>query len=516
MCRDQTYDTIHREKHRERHRKKQRKQEADMFEKNQEVTIKIEDITDQGQGVGRTDGFAVFVPDTLPGDTVKARLTKVKKRYAFGVKTELVEPSPDRIEKMCPYAGDCGGCTFAEYSYEAQLELKKKQVTDKLKRLGGLEDPKVSGIMRTDEPFAYRNKAVMPISTGGNIKRKGGVIENLGEPAVGFYRVRTHDVVDCEDCALQSGAAVAAAAAMREFMKQDNITAWDEKWEQGLMRSMTVKAASGTGEVMVIVRINGKGIPNVEKLIGMMDEYIAEAGFYLESFYVDNDKDLLLVAGSKVIREEIAGRAFEISPRSFYQVNPQMMEKLYDKVREYAALDGEGVLLDLYCGVGSIGLWCAEDAGYIVGIEREHQAVLDANRNAVINGIVNARYIEGAAEDVMHTAVFGAVCENGVSENERKGSVRIDEELAAMIRDADVAVIDPPRAGCDAKMIEALVSLAPERIVYVSCDPATLARDIKALCEGGYSFDEATAADMFPWTKHCEVVVSMSRVGSKQ
>ena len=467
-----------------------------MFEKDQEVTIKIEDMTDQSQGIGRAGGFAVFVPGTLPGDVVKARLTKVKKRYAFGVMTEMLEASPDRIEKVCAYSGDCGGCAYSEYGYEAQLELKGRQVRDKLTRLAGIEDPRVNDTIGMDDPFRYRNKAVMPISTGGNIKRKGGIIENLGEPAVGFNRMRTHDVVDCADCVIQNPAAMAAAEAMRRFMREDNITAWDEKWQQGLMRGMTVKTAAGTGEVMVIVRINGKGIPNVEKLIEMLDDSISEAGYYFESFYVDNDKDLLQVAGSRVIREEIgggAGLAFEISPRSFYQVNPVMMEVMYDKVREYAALESGDVLLDLYCGVGSIGLWCARDAGYIIGIEREHQAVIDANRNAVINGIVNARYIEGAAEEVMAEGPE-------------------DEELKEKMALAKVAVVDPPRAGCGRKMIDALTELGPERIVYVSCDPATMARDIKALREGGYEFREVSPIDMFPWTRHCECVVLMSRV----
>ena len=490
-----------------------------MYEKNQVIDIEIVDMSDQAQGIGKAkeagveageaagkakeagleagkaDGFTVFVPGTLPGDKVRCRLTKVKKRYAFGVVEEMIEPSEDRIEKVCPYAGDCGGCAYAEYDIEAQRALKTKQIRDKLVRLAGIEEPVIRPMLAGEDLFAYRNKAVMPISTGGNIKRKGGVIENLGEPAVGFNRVRTHDVVDCETCMLQSPAAMAAAAAMREFMTEDNITAWDEKWKQGLMRQMTVKTARGTGEVMVICRINGKGIPNVEKLIGMMDDSIAEAGFYFESFYIDNDKDLKLVAGRNVITEQIGGITFEISPRSFYQVNPEMMAKLYDKVREYAALDGDGVLLDLYCGVGSIGLWCAAEAGYIIGIEREHQAVLDANRNAVINGIVNARYIEGAAEEVMQKVV----------------SEEADSDLTEMIRNAEVAVIDPPRAGCDSRMIEALAQLAPERIVYVSCDPATMARDIKSLCEKGYEFAEATPADMFPWTRHVETVVLLSR-----
>ena len=473
-----------------------------MFEKNQELTLRIEDITDQGQGIGKVDGFAVFVPNTLPGDLVDVILTKVKKRYAFGTVTGMKELSADRIESVCAYSEDCGGCVFSEYDYGAQLALKQKQVTDKLQRLAGIEEPPVKDIIGADDPFRYRNKAVLQIS----------VDEISGEPSVGFFRVRTHDIVDCADCVIQRETVSAAAEAMRGFLRQRGKQRGKDH-KNCEIRSMTVRTAPGTGDVMVTVSIKGKEIPDVEELVMMLDESIAETGYYLESFYVENDKYVMPVAGRNVIEEKIGDLKFEISPLSFYQVNPAMMVKLYDKVREYAALKEDDVLLDAYCGVGSIGLWCAEDAGYIVGIEREHQAILDANRNAVINGIVNARYIEGAAEDVMSSVAAMRECA-GFEERQDDNIVsgyRIDEELAGKIRNTNVAVIDPPRAGCDQKMIDALCLLAPKRIVYVSCDPATLARDIKALREGGYEIVEATPVDMFPWTKHVETVVLMSR-----
>lgn len=483
-----------------------------MFEKGQLIEFEITDISDRGQGIGKADGITVFVNGGVIGDVVQAEITKVKKRFCFGKVVEVKEPSKHRIEPICDYAGDCGGCVFAQTDYEAQLSVKEKHVYDSLTRIGGLTNPVVEKIERMPEDFefGYRNKATMPISTGGNIKRKGGIIENLDSPKIGFYRSRSHEVVDCTDCALQSPAAMAAAEATRQFMDEDNITAWDEKWQQGLMRHMIVRTAFATDEVMVTYVINGKGIPNVEKLIGMLDEAIYEAGYSLESVNISTKKDknvageiygqeIKNIAGKPVITDYIGDVKFEVSPRSFYQVNPYMTEKLYDTVREYAGLtDGENIL-DLYCGVGSIGLYCADKAGFILGVESVKEAVIDANRNAVINGIVNARYICGKAEEELPKLLAG------------EG----DEQLVNAAKNADVVILDPPRAGCDERLLDAVAELAPERIVYVSCDPATLARDIKLLTEKGFKFVKAKPHDMFGWTGHVETVVLMSKAEGK-
>ena len=479
-----------------------------MFEKGQICEIEIIDISDQGQGIGRAEGMAVFVQNAVVGDVVKVQLTKVKKNYAFAKLLEVVKPSEHRIEPLCQdgFPQGCGGCSLARLDYEGQLELKEKQVRDKLTRLGGLEDPVVCDIIGMDEPFYYRNKAQFPISTGGIITRKGGIVENLGEPAVGFYKPRSHEVVNCYDCMLQSPAAMAAADALRQFMEEDNITAWDERWEKGLMRHLIVKTAFSTGEVMVVLVINGKGIPNAAKLIEMLDDAIYEAGFSLESVVLNVNKkktseimgdECIPIAGKQTINEVVGDLTFEISPMSFYQVNPVQMEKLYDKALEYAALTGTETVLDLYCGIGTIGLYCAKDAGKIVGIEVVKNAVLDANRNAVINGIVNARYICGKAEEEMPRLL------------------RVDDpsdEIANAVKSADVVILDPPRAGCRPELLDAVVEVAPDRIVYISCDPATLARDIKTLGEKGYQFVEATPVDMFPWSGHCEVVSLIVKV----
>ncbi len=481
-----------------------------MFEKGQLCKVEITDMSDQGQGIGKADGMAVFVPGAVVGDVALVRLTKVKKNYAFASLEEVESFSPHRIEPLCKEGAPkgCGGCSLAKLDYEGQLELKEKQVRDKLCRLGGLADPKVAHIIGMEEPFYYRNKVQLPISTGGIITRKGGIVENLGEPAIGFYKPRSHEVVDCTSCMLQSPAAMAAADALRRFMAEDNITAWDERWEKGLLRHLIVKTAFGTGEVMVILVINGKGIPNGQKLVEMLDdavyEAVYEAGFSLESVILNINKkksseimgeECIPLAGKRTILEQVGGLSFEISPLSFYQVNPVQMEKLYDKALEYAGLTGKETVLDLYCGVGSIGLYCAGQAKEVLGIESVHNAVLDANRNAVINGIVNARFVCGKAEEELPRLLRSDDAESAE---------------ARAVKSADVVILDPPRAGCRQELLDAVAEAAPERIVYVSCDPATLARDVKLLGLLGYDFVEATPVDMFPWTGCVETVCLLS------
>ncbi len=544
------------------------------MEKGQIVELTIEDMSAEGRGIGKIyddeRGFAVFVQDTVVGDRAKVELTKVKKNYAFGRVSEMLVLSQDRQESFCPHSGLCGGCVYSQLSYEAQLALKEKQVREKLVRLGGLTDPVIMPIIGmggedvNEVPFRYRNKASMPVSTGGLITQKGGIVKPVHEPRVGFYRPKSHDVVDCEDCLLQSEPAMAAAAALRKFMEEDHITSYDPRWKKGLMRHMIVRTAAGTGEVMVILVINGKAIPNAPKLVEMLDEAIynvpvyedgplAGVEFNLESVIVNINKsknlegqilgeECITIAGKPTITEEVGGLSFEISPLSFYQVNREQMVRLYEKALEYASLKGDETVLDLYCGVGTIGLFAAAEMnrrtaelnaaaasgqvvenaasgqaaaaalsgttapgqaaadkspGRVIGIESVKGAVLDANRNATINGIVNARYVCGKAEEELPKMV------------DPKSELK-DESLR--VTHADVVILDPPRAGCEQPLLEAVVKAAPERIVYVSCDPATLARDIKWLGEHGYEFKEATPCDMFPWTGHVECVVLLSKV----
>ncbi len=469
-----------------------------MFEKGQKVNLEIIDISNEGKGIGKVDGLAVFVEGTVVGDKVEAELTKIKKNYAFAKLISIVESSKNRIEAFCSHYSECGGCIYGTTEYNLQKQIKEKQIKDRLVRIGGIPEPTLKSIVSMEEPFYYRNKAVFQISTGGNIMRKGGVIENIGEPSVGFYKRKSNLVVNCNECFLHLPPAVVAARAMRQFMIEDNITAWDSKWEQGLMKSMTIKTASCTREVMVILDINGKGIPNGNKLIDMLDSAIYESGYFLESVYLDMGKELKVLAGKKVIKERLGNLEFEISPNSFYQVNPEIAVKLFDTVKRYAGLTGKEKVLDLYCGVGSIGLWCAENVGYIVGIESVKEAVLDANRNASINGIVNARYICGKAEEELPKLL------------ENQG----DEDLVKVVKEADVVILDPPRAGCHDELLNAVVEVSPQKIVYVSCDPSTLARDIKALEDRGYQFVEGTPFDMFPWTGHVEAIVLLQKKNS--
>lgn len=567
------------------------------------VEIKIDDMSGEGQGIGKADGFVVFVPGAVVGDTVTAELTKVKKRYGFSRLVELVQPSVHRNGASdCPYLEEgCGGCPYGRLNYDAQLGLKERQVTEKLRRLAGVEEPLVRPIIGMEDDdnggsgaFRYRDKAQFPVSTGGVITRKGGVVENLGEPAVGFFRAKSHDVVDCGDCLIQSLPAMAAADALRRFMAEDNITAWDPKWEKGLMRRLIVRTGFATGEVMVILVINGNGVPNAQKLVEMMDDAIYDTGYSLESVVVSvkkgkekDDHDIMgdrnmVIAGKPVINDRLGDLEFEISPASFYQVNPVQMKRLYDKVREYCGfgvaggadngIDGgiddgcvvedaacekecvrtgsdehmrdrgadgfsvgsgcpdkdrmdseKPVVLDIYCGVGTVGLYCADSAEMVVGIESVKDAVVDANRNAVINGIVNARYICGRAEEVLPACVAAGFdggpdeeaddLTDGKAKNAGKGGLPegVDQELAETVKRADIAILDPPRAGCRPELLQAVAEVSVGRIVYVSCDPATLARDIKLLGEMGYEFVEATPVDMFPHTGHVETVVLMSR-----
>ena len=555
------------------------------MEKGNLVEVRIEDMSGEGQGIGKTaDGFVVFVPGAVAGDVVRAELTKVKKSYGFARLLDVLEESPDRTDEFdCEFfENGCGGCQFGRLRYGAQLALKESQVRSRLERIACLQDPVIRPIIGMDDedndgsgPYRYRNKAQFPVSTGGIITRKGGIVENLGDPAVGFFRAKSHEVVDCGDCYLQSLPAMAAADALRRFMEEDHITAWDPKWEKGLIRHLIVKTGFYTGEVMVVIVINGNGIPNVQKLVEMLDDAIYDVGYSLESVVVNikkgeagagggagagaggkkrgsrsgggskaarrpkagagpdimGDKNVV-VAGKPVIIDRVGGLEFEISPMSFYQVNPVQMKRLYDKVREYCGFDTDAgqqdnedkpVVLDLYCGIGTIGLYCADAAKAVVGIESVKEAVIDANRNAVINNIVNVRYICGKAEEILPQYMKAAQSiessenvdsaertENTVNADGADNPGRIDPELAVLIHSAEIAILDPPRAGCRPELLEAVANSGVDRIVYISCDAATLARDIKLLGDLGYRFIEATPVDMFPWTGHVESIVLLS------
>ena len=469
------------------------------MEKGQIAELTIQDISTEGQGIGRTeDGVVVFAEGALPGDTVRVELIKVKKNYATGRIVEVLHASEYRREEAwCPYQEACGGCPFGALEYSKQLELKEQQVRSRLERIGGVE-VKMQPIVGADSEERYRNKAVMKVSTGGLMTRKGGIQEPVHEPRIGFSPARSHEVTDCPDCRLQIDTAMAAAEATRQFMEEDHICSYDDRWDKGLMRQMTVRTAFGTGEVMVIYDIHGKGIPNAAKLVEYLDDAVYEAGGSLESVVIRNDKKTETLAGKDTITDVVVIEdrtlEFEISANSFYQVNHDQMEKLYSIVRSHCAAvcakkGAEPMVLDLYCGTGTIGLCIADMASHVHGIEVVKDAVLDANRNATINGVVNATFTCGKAEELIPQWV--------VEENEAAN--------------ADIAILDPPRAGCRPELLQAIADAAIPNVIYVSCDPATLARDVKILHEAGYELIEATPVDMFPNSRHIECVVLLSR-----
>ena len=475
------------------------------MEKNQIIELKIDDMLDDGRAFGRYEGCAVFVSGgAVPGDTVRASVSKAKKSSAEAALLEVTEASPDRIAPECPYAGKCGGCAMQELSYEAQKRIKTAQVKAKLQRLGGIDEPEVKEMIGAERLKYYRNKAVFAVGPHGE---------------VGFLKGKSHFVMDIDDCMLQSDAAMVCADALRAFLKASGVKC---------ISQLTVKTAFGTGEVMAVLESGSKDITQIEKLVEMMDDAVyslnedGEETFSLESFAIIHKGKCHIIAGKPTINEEVLtsdGRSltFEISPQSFYQVNPEQMEKLYDKAAEYAGLKGGETVLDLYCGAGTIGLWLLEELRKrdveafsqtrVIGIESVKPAVLDANRNSVINGVVNTRYICGKAEEELPGMMgLGKLYKwNEVNE-------RVEREPEIKLEHADVAVLDPPRAGCDEALLAAVVRAAPDRIVYVSCEPGTLARDIKYLTANGYEFIECTPVDQFPWTTHCEVTALLKRL----
>lgn len=471
-----------------------------MIEKGQWIEITITDMSNEGKGIGRVSGLAVFVDGSVVGDTVCAEITKVKKRYAFAKTVKVIDASDDRVEDGCAYSGSCGGCALRGLSYDAQLRLKQSQVSDKLKRIGELSDPIVKEITASPERDRYRNKTVFAVEKG---------------PSVGFHRRgSSSNVIDCADCFIQPEVSMAVADAVRRYIKEKNVSVYDEGTGKGLLRKVTVKIARGTGQVMVILTANGKELPLSDDLIMMLDDAVSSAasgenGFYLQSVVLNTNTNkninissnkYSVLAGTPTITDtvDIHGEmSFEILAPAFYQVNTEQMRALYAKTADYAALKGGEILFDLYCGIGTIGLSMADKAGIVVGIEEVKPSALDANRNAVINGIVNARYYTGKAEEIL-PRLFDE-----------------EDKLYADYIDSDrprIAIMDPPRSGCEESLLETVASVGADRIVYISCDPGTLARDIKKLGELGYEFIEATPFDMFPMTMHVETVALMSRV----
>ena len=511
----------------------------------QTVELEITDMTDDGKGLGRLSGLAIFVAGAVPGDKVSTRITRLKKRYALAETITLLEASAVRVQPPCPYYKDCGGCSMLELSYDEQLRIKRKNIITKLERIGALEDPTVREVVGAvdtigadggqaeqigrpgkSEEFEETGQPEQIESAGGTAseafdsmlryrnKAEFAVAMTSAGPLVGFNKRGSNKIVDCTDCLLQKRATMAAANAIRNLLQDKLISVYDVRHGKGFLRGFTIKVCEGTGEMMLIFTGTAKHLPNAEKVIYTISDAIdavsteAEPSF-LQSVVVEVNKakDVRepatayeVVAGSNTVTDITDdGMKFEISAPAFYQVNTKQMSKLYAKVREYACLKGGETIFDLYCGIGTIGLSMATQAGMIIGIESVKNAVIDANRNAVINGIVNARYYTGRAEHVMPRLL----------DKEDKLFVDYIDENAPKI-----AILDPPRAGCDEALLRAVASCEVDKIVYVSCNPGTLARDIKLLGELGYEFVEATPVDMFVATMHVECIALIQRVKS--
>lgn len=454
------------------------------MKKNDKLIVKIEDIGVSGEGIGKVEGYTLFVKDAVIGDTVEAVITKPKKNYAYAKMLKVLEPSPYRVEKKCPVARQCGGCQIQELSYEAQLAFKEKKVRGNLERIGGFSPEFLDGVMEPicgmEEPFYYRNKAQFPFGTDKN-----------GNIVTGFYAGRTHAIIPNTECALGVPANKQILECILEYMNENGVTAYNEETGRGLVRHVLIRYGFKTGEIMVCLVINGDNLKNeellVEKLVRIPGMTSITCSINKENTNVIMGKEIKEVWGQGYITDYIGDVKYQISPLSFFQVNPAQTETLYGLALEYADLKGEETVWDLYCGIGTISLFLAQKAKKVYGVEIIPQAIDDARNNAKLNGFENAEFFVGKAEEVL-------------PEQYDKNQVY-----------ADVIVVDPPRKGCDETLLRTMVSMKPERIVYVSCDSATLARDLKYLCENGYDIVKARAVDQFPHTVHVESVVKLVR-----
>ncbi len=455
------------------------------MKKNEEFTLKIEDMSVHGEGIGRREGMTFFVKDALIGDLVRVGVTKLKKTYGYARLIEILEPSPDRVEPVCALSRQCGGCQLQALSYEKQLEFKQRLVENDLRRIGGFEEIPMEPIAGMEDPFHYRNKAQFPIGTD----RDGRII-------TGFYAGRSHRIIPNRDCALGVPVNRQILDIVIGFMERRNIPPYDEASGEGLVRHVLIRYGFATNEILVCLVLNGEELPHAEELIRELTALPGMTGICLNRNTARNNvilgDETRVLWGQDHITDQIGDIRFQISPVSFYQVNPVQTEVMYRLAAEYADLTGTETVWDLYCGIGTIALFLARQAGRVYGIEVVPQAVKDARRNAEINGITNTEFLEGRAEEE-----FLRYCVKEIAEGKEPR--------------ADVVVVDPPRKGCDEKMLRAILATGPERIVYVSCDPATLARDARILCEGGYRLARVRPVDNFCQTVHVETVCLLDR-----
>ena len=463
--------------------------------KNQELTVTIEDMSDNGEGIGRSDGYILFVKDALPGDTVRAGLTKVKKNYAYARCKEIVTPSPDRSEPVCPRHKRCGGCQIQALSYDAQLKFKENKVRNDLMRIGGIDadvlDKAFEPMIGMDDPLRYRNKSQYPVGTDKDKK-----------PVAGFYAGRTHSIIPCTDCMLAPEENSRILEVILSHMEKHGISAYDETTGSGCIRHVLIRKGFATGQIMVCLVIKTDKSGRKQKddkgtYIQGQDELIEELskikGMTSICVSINNENTNVIMGneihtlwGEDTINDILLGKRFSISPLSFYQVNPIMVEKLYSTAIQYADLCGKEEVWDICCGIGTISLCMADKAKTVHGLEIVPEAIDDAKKNATANNVKNANFICAAAEEYLPAH---------------------KDEITA-----DVIVLDPPRKGMDEAALAVIADTAPSRIVYVSCDSATLARDLKYLTGRGYEVQRIRCHDMFPHTVHTETVVCLKHI----
>ena len=551
--------------------------ERESYKKNDIVRITIEDIGNDGEGIGKAGGYTLFVKDAVIGDVIEARITKCKKNYGYARIEKVVTPSPFRVEPKCPFHRQCGGCQIQAMSYEKQLAYKQNKVRNYLQRIGGFSPEQIDAVMEPivgmEEPWHYRNKAQYPVG-----------YDRAGNLVAGFYAGRTHDIIANTDCPLGPPENKAILEAVLSYMKENNVSAYRENTGEGLVRHVLIRTGFSSGEIMVCLVINGRKLPAEERLVEKLLEVqfgkvtadgdeqsaagreqkipgdevpagvsgrIAETeerrmpckrivsisvSVNREKTNVIMGKEIRVLWGRgwiedslKVLDMAVPGSAriagdgnveggekvtFRISPLSFYQVNPRQTEKLYALALEYAGLTGKETVWDLYCGIGTISLFMAKQAKKVYGVEIISQAIEDARENAGRNQITNAEFFVGKAEEVLPAFYSGKGGSGSPATAKGSGEKEGESLTREQMRHPNVIVVDPPRKGCDEKCLETMLAMQPERIVYVSCDPATLARDLKILCEGGYEMKRVRVVDQFGHTGHVEVAVLLQRRGA--
>ncbi len=450
------------------------------LKKNDQVEISIEDIGSEGEGIGKYEGYTLFVKDTMMGDRALVQVMKTGKSYGYARLVKLIEPSQFRVEPRCPIAAKCGGCQLMHVDYRKQLEYKENKVRNCLTRIGGFTDFVMEPISGMEEPYYYRNKSQYPVG-----RNKDGSI------AIGFYAGRTHSIIDTKHCYIGARVNEEILAFLRSFVEEKQIEPYDEEGHKGLLRHILIRMGFSSGEIMVCLVINGTKLPYQEELVEGLRRISGMKSICLNV----NKEKTNVILGNKIIplwgypyiTDSIGEVKYQISPLSFYQVNPVQTKKLYELALEYAQLSGDEIVWDLYCGIGTISLFLAQRAKQVYGVEIIPQAIEDAKKNAHLNDIKNADFFVGAAEEVLPK--------------------KYKEENIK----ADVIVVDPPRKGCDQSLLDTILAMAPKRVVYVSCDPATLARDLKYLCDKGYELTRVRAVDQFSHSTHVESVILLHR-----